>query len=119
MAAAATATTVLRISGMPVRLRPVVEDLMARVIESESEFVVPGDDPLTAQWCTRWHKDYPGDNIVALADGRATGTPCGVGCRQVLTGTREELTDFAAELSQLAGAYGFSAQLEGFEDVAG
>lgn len=104
---------------MPVRLRPVVEDLMARVIESESEFVVPGDDPLTAQWCTRWHKDYPGDNIVALAAGRATGTPCGVGCRQVLTGTRAELVAFAAEMSQLARAHGFSAQLEGFEDVSG
>lgn len=104
---------------MPVRLRPVVEDLMARVIVSESEFVVPGDDPLTAQWCTRWHKDHPGDNIVALAAGRATGTACGVGCRQVLTGTRAELEDFAAQLAQLAHAYGFSAQLEGVEDVSG
>ncbi len=72
-------TAVLTIAGMPRTLRPAIERAMARCITTESEFIVPGDDPLTAQRSTRWYRDMPGDAELARA---ATGTlPVGIGCR--------------------------------------
>lgn len=110
-ATCAVQPAVLHISGMPIRLRPVVEDAMVRLVPSESGFVVPGDDPLTAQWCTRWHKDLPGDNLYALY-GASQHVPAGVGCRQLITGTDSELAALRAELCQLAERYGFTVRLE-------
>lgn len=106
--AAAVTHGVLRIEGMPAFLRPRVEALMVDCLRSESTWVVPGDDPLTAQWCTRWYKDWPGNDLVALLAGRAEGRP-GIGCRQPLTGTAAELARLASELGALARAYGFTA----------
>ena len=53
---ATVVTGVLKISGMPRTLRSEIEHAMDRCIRTESEFIIPGDDPLTAQWCTRWFR---------------------------------------------------------------
>ena len=37
-------TAVLRVSGMPTRLRPAIERAMVQCISTQSEYVVPGDD---------------------------------------------------------------------------
>ena len=58
-------TAVLRVSGMPTRLRPAIERAMVQCISTPSEYVVPGDDPLTAQWCTRWYRDTGFDDDLA------------------------------------------------------
>lgn len=104
-------TAVLQISGMPRSLRPAIERAMARCIRSESEFIVPGDDPLTAQWCTRWRRDpvwdvvgVGGDNAESAAVGNAGA---GIGCQQVLTGTPSELEALGRAVEMLAGEYGF------------
>ncbi len=101
---------VLIIESMPATLRPVVEDLMVECLRSESTWVVPGDDPLTAQWCTRWYKDWPGLDLAALAAGHSTVKP-GVGCRQVVTGTSAELRALEHRVVELASRYGFAARL--------
>ncbi|MDO5031307.1 hypothetical protein [Corynebacterium sp.] len=80
---------------------------MARCIRSESEFIVPGDDPLTAQWCTRWHRDAVWDAVV----GAFISAP-GIGCHQVITGTPEELEAFERALGVLAAEYGFQASVD-------
>ena len=118
--AAATPKTiagVLRIGAMPRRFRPMVEEAMARCVTSDPSFVVPGDDPLYAQWCTRWFKDVPADNLVAIARGTAgaqsgKGVPAGIGCHQVLTGTRAELASLDADVRELAAEHGFRAQVD-------
>lgn len=104
-----TITGVLIIESMPARLRPDVEQLMVDCLHSESTWDIPGEDPLTAQWCTRWYKDWATPDLVALAAGHITGH--GVGCRQVLTGTPAELTQLDARVQELARAYGFSARV--------
>ena len=102
-------TGVLKISGMPRSLRSKIEHAMDRCIRTESEFIIPGDDPLTAQWCTRWFRD--GLSVAALAQG---GSACarsgnGIGCHQVLTGTREELDALDCVVRYLAQRHGFTA----------
>ena len=108
--AAVVVTGVLKISGMPRALRPEVERAMDRCIRTESEFIVPGDDPLTAQWCTRWYRDEI--SMEALVYGEAAGVGAesvGIGCRQVLTGTEVELAALDSAVGYLARRYGFSA----------
>ena len=103
-------TAVLEISGMPRSLRPAIERAMARCIRSESEFIVPGDDPLTAQWCTRWRRDSVWDPMSgrALGSAAAANAGCtGIGCQQVLTGTPSELEALGRAVEMLAGEYGF------------
>ncbi|HIX79943.1 MAG TPA: hypothetical protein H9978_08455 [Candidatus Corynebacterium faecipullorum] len=105
-------TAVLEISGMPRSLRPAIERAMARCIRSESEFIVPGDDPLTAQWCTRWRRDPLWDVVGIKADnvdkGEADNAGCaGIGCQQVLTGTPSELEALGRAVEMLAEEYGF------------
>lgn len=102
----------LQISGMPRSLRPAIERAMARCIRSESEFIVPGDDPLTAQWCTRWRRDPVWDIVGAGTDNAASreaaNAGCaGIGCQQVLTGTPSELEALGRAVEMLAGEYGF------------
>ena len=110
----------LEISGMPRSLRPAIERAMARCIRSESEFIVPGDDPLTAQWCTRWRRDPLWDVVSMNADntittdadnvvkGETANAGCtGIGCQQVLTGTPSELEALGRAVEMLAGEYGF------------
>lgn len=86
---------VLIIESMPARLRPRVEELMVTCLPSASTWEIPGDDPLTAQWCTRWYKDWPGQDLAALAAGAGSefdAVPPGIGCRQVLTVLKRSCT---------------------------
>ena len=57
-----------------------------------------GADVLDATWCTRWQRS-----------GVAAGA---VDCRQVLSGTDEELDIFSGVMSLMAGEYGFQAYVE-------
>ncbi|MEJ5998509.1 hypothetical protein [Corynebacterium sp. H130] len=88
-------TAVLRISRLPRRLRPVVEELMYRLIPSDSELEIPGADPLGTAWCTRWERS-------------GVGT---VETRQVLTGLPDELAEFATSLGELCAQYDCEAEL--------
>ncbi|QPK78578.1 hypothetical protein G7Y31_08440 [Corynebacterium lizhenjunii] len=101
---------VLEIDGMPAALRPTVEDLMVDCLRSESIWEVPGEDPLFAQWCTRWYKDWPSTDLAAFAAGDLP-VPAGIGCHQVLTGTPEEFRDLAHRLAKLSEAYCFTARV--------
>ncbi|AMO92440.1 hypothetical protein QP414_11765 [Corynebacterium simulans] len=102
-------TAVLTIAGMPRKLRPAVERAMARCITTESEFIVPGDDPLTAQWCTRWYRDMPGDAELVRA---VVPARVGIGCRQVITGTQKELAALEREVELLSTEHAFSARVD-------
>ncbi len=104
-------TAVLSVRACPKRLRASIERAMATCIRTESEFVVPGDDPLFAQWHTRWWKDR---GVAGTATGSAVGTPSGVfvGCRQVITGTPPEIDNLRVVVETLAAEFGFSASVE-------
>lgn len=111
-------TAVLRVSGMPTRLRPAIERAMVQCISTPSEYVVPGDDPLTAQWCTRWYRDTGfDDDLATLAAFPGVELPqpraekC-VGCRQVITGTAHELRALNSVVATLAEEFGFSARVD-------
>ena len=111
-------TAVLRVSGMPTRLRPAIERAMVQCISTPSEYVVPGDDPLTAQWCTRWYRDTGfDDDLATLAAFPGVELPqpraekC-VGCRQVITGTAHELRAHNSVVATLAEEFGFSARVD-------
>lgn len=111
-------TAVLRVSGMPTRLRPAIERAMVQCISTQSEYVVPGDDPLTAQWCTRWYRDTGfDDDLATLAAFPGVELPqpraekC-VGCRQVITGTAHELHALNSVVATLAEEFGFSARVD-------
>ena len=111
-------TAVLRVSGMPTRLRPAIERAMVQCISTQSEYVVPGDDPLTAQWCTRWYRDTGfDDDLATLAAFPGVELPqpraekC-VGCRQVITGTVHELRALNSVVATLAEEFGFSARVD-------
>ncbi len=81
---------VLEIEDAPPHLRRVVERAMMTCIPSVSELVIPGQPVEDAHWYTRWIR-----------------TPSGVSCREVITGTSEELAALNAELEQ----YGIGATL--------
>src|SRR5690625_906789 len=111
-------TAVLRVSGMPTRLRPAIERAMVQCISTPSEYVVPGDDPLTAQWCTRWYRDTGfDDDLATLAEFPGVELPgrraekC-VGCRQGITGTAHELRARNSVVAALAEEFGFSARVD-------
>ena len=61
---ATVVTGVLKISGMPRKLRSEIEHAMDRCIRTESEFIIPGDDPLTAQSVSYTHLTLPTKRIV-------------------------------------------------------
>ncbi|WP_278757416.1 hypothetical protein [Corynebacterium stationis] len=111
-------TAVLRVSGMPTRLRPAIERAMVQCISTQSEYVVPGDDPLTAQWCTRWYRDTGfDDDLATLAAFPGVELPAPraekcVGCRQVITGTAHELRALNSVVATLAEEFGFSARVD-------
>ncbi|AKK03613.1 hypothetical protein [Corynebacterium epidermidicanis] len=90
-------TAVLAIDRMPRSLRRTVEDLMVDCLTSPSQLYVPGADPLTAAWCTQWH--------------RSQSAPGTIACRQVLTGSLAELELFDAAVAKLALAHGFIVDL--------
>ncbi|MDN6739833.1 MAG: hypothetical protein L0L74_07005 [Corynebacterium casei] len=111
-------TAVLRVSGMPTRLRPAIERAMVQCISTQSEYVIPGDDPLTAQWCTRWYRDTGfDDDLATLAAFPGVELPAPraekcVGCRQVITGTSHELRALNSVVATLAEEFGFSARVD-------
>ena len=111
-------TAVLRVGGMPTRLRPAIERAMVQCISTQSEYVVPGDDPLTAQWCTRWYRDTGfDDDLATLAAFPGVELPAPraekcVGCRQVITGTAHELRALNSVVATLAEEFGFSARVD-------
>ncbi|WP_244892900.1 hypothetical protein [Corynebacterium stationis] len=111
-------TAVLRVSGMPTRLRPAIERAMVQCISTQPEYVVPGDDPLTAQWCTRWYRDTGfDDDLATLAAFPGVELPAPraekcVGCRQVITGTAHELRALNSVVATLAEEFGFSARVD-------
>jgi len=89
---------VLHVNGMPRAYRPRVEQAMLDVITSEPMSAAPGADVLDATWCTRWQ--------------RSGVTAGAVDCRQVLSGTDEELDIFSGVMSLMAGEHGFQAYVE-------
>src|SRR5699024_7238227 len=74
----------------PTRLRPAIERAMVQCISTPSEYVVRGDDPLTAQRCTGWYGDSGfNDDLATLGaflgvDLPEPGAEKCVGCRQGL-----------------------------------
>lgn len=109
--AAHVVSGVLKISGMPRSLRPAIERAMDRCIHTESEFIIPGDDPLNAQWCTRWYRDEISFAALARGEGQQTKGGVGIGCHQVLTGTQAELDALDTTVRYLAQRHGFTAAL--------
>lgn len=75
---------VLEIEDASPRVRRVVERAMVDCIPSVSALVIPGQHVEDAHWYTRWIR-----------------TPSGVSCREVITGTSEELAALDAELDHL------------------
>ena len=100
---------VLHIEGMPRRLRPVIEQLMVSHLPTPATLTIPGEDPLEANWCTRWYRCAV-DNILFLP-GVSDDAATGVGCRQVLSGEPAELAALGEAVMDLAHRYGFSARL--------
>ncbi|QNE89925.1 hypothetical protein H0194_02500 [Corynebacterium incognita] len=100
----AVTTGVLTVRGCPKRLRPAIERAMATCVRTESRFVVLGDDPLFAQWHTRWWKDR------CAAGSTAKGVY--VACRQVLTGTPAELDNLRVVVETLADEFQFTASVD-------
>lgn len=92
-------TAVLSITGMPRALRPRVETAMVLCIPSDSELSYAGADPLTAEWFTAWQR------CEDAADGPR------IACRQMITGTDEELRRLRTVVENLARNHGFTAEL--------
>lgn len=90
-------TAVLKIGGMPAALRPIVESAMVVCIPGPSELHASGADPLTAHWFTAWRRD---PFTLGLVE-----------CREVITGTPQELDKFRSVLENLADKHRFEAEL--------
>ena len=86
-------TAVLSISGLPCELRWAVETAMVEAMPSESELYTPCADPLTADWCTAWQRDREVSGYRAVT------------CRQVITGSEDELSALDRELTALVAAH--------------
>ncbi len=91
-------TAVLSIAGLPCELRWAVETAMVEAIPSESELYTPCADPLTADWCTAWQRDRDVFDYAAVT------------CRQVITGSDEELAALDCELTALIAAHNATAE---------
>ncbi|MCF4006210.1 hypothetical protein L1O03_03325 [Corynebacterium uropygiale] len=90
-------TAVLHISGLTRRLRPAVESALCLCVPSPSVLSPhPGEDIWDTRWFTRWQRDTTGS----------------LRCRELLSGSEEELTDLAEVLGALAREHGFSARVE-------
>src|SRR5699024_10451900 len=111
-------TAVLHVSGMPTRLRPAIERAMVQCISTPSEYVVPGDAPLTSQWRTRSYRDHGYSADIATlgaftgVDVPQPGAEKCVGCLQVVAGTAHELRAPDSVVSALAEEFGFSARVD-------
>lgn len=89
---------VLRVSRLPRNYRLAVEEAMVNCLLSAPENSSPGVDPLSAPWFTRWERD--------------PSRPRSVRCREVITGTGEELGLLRKELGMLAAATECEADLQ-------
>lgn len=87
-------SAVLTISGLPTRLRPVIERALVVCLRSEPAPAPAGTDPLTADFFTRWSRDARG-----------------LRCRQVVTGTESELNALSRVIGELAAENGFSGTI--------
>lgn len=96
----ATRSAVLTVTGLPARMRPVIERALVVCLRSEPPAAPPGTDPVTADFFTRWTRD------ITLGGGY------GVRCRQVVTGTSAELDALQRVVSELAAENGFHAEVE-------
>ncbi|ALC06425.1 hypothetical protein CDES_10220 [Corynebacterium deserti GIMN1.010] len=90
-------TAVLEISAMPSELRQTVESAMVVCIPSPSELSGSNKDPLTAHWFTAWRRD-PFE--LGLTE-----------CREVITGTQQELNKLRDMLENLADEHMFEVEL--------
>lgn len=107
----ASHSAVLTITGLPVRLRRVIERALVICLRSDLPPAPAGTDPLTADFFTRWTRDSaPTDS--AATDAAAPAGGATVRCRQVVTGTEAELKALRRVLGELAADNGFRAQLE-------
>ena len=91
-------TAVLSIAGLPRELRWAVETAMVETISSESELYTPCADPLTAEWCTAWQRDREVFDYTAVT------------CRQILTGSDDELAALDCELTALVAEHNATAE---------
>ncbi|QGU05120.1 hypothetical protein [Corynebacterium comes] len=92
-------TAVLCITGMPCALRPRIETAMVVCIPSDSELSYADADPLTAEWFTAWRRCEDAGNGPRIA------------CRQMITGTNEELCRLRTIVENMARNHGFTAEL--------
>ncbi|WP_394281740.1 hypothetical protein [Corynebacterium sp.] len=90
-------TFVLQITGMPVRLRGTVEELMAEHLPPAEVESTPGIDIWDITWFTRWQRDT------------TTFGARGLRCREVITAP--DASEFTAVLERLARDYGFRASV--------
>lgn len=90
-------TAVLEISGMPAALRPTVESAMVVCIPSPSELHASGSDLLNARWFTAWRRD---PYTLGLVE-----------CREVITGTPQELDKLRTLVENLADRHHFEVEL--------
>lgn len=88
----------LRIVGLPVKLRPLVESAMVVCLPTPGIPAQPGVDPLTTEWCTRWR--------------RSDTVPRAVDCDQALSGARKEFLRLSRILDGLGSAHGFDVELK-------
>lgn len=91
---------VLTITGMPVRLRGQIEQLMAYYLPPAEVVTTPGVDIWDVHWFTRWHRDT------------TTFGARGLRCREVISADEGAACEFMAQLRSLAHEYGFSATLD-------
>ncbi|MDO5513216.1 hypothetical protein [Corynebacterium sp.] len=94
---------VLSISGLPRRLRPRIESLIADCLPEDSPLEIPGADPLTANWFISWHRSAGPDNRVYVA------------CRQVLYAAADQLRDLDEALTTISRDHGFQAEVREIE----
>lgn len=94
--ATAAVPAVLHMSGVDRRLRPTIESVLCLCVPSPSVLTPhPGEDLWDTRWFTRWERQ-----------------PGGLRCRELMSGTEEELTDLEEVLGALASEHGFSARLD-------
>ncbi|AWB81492.1 hypothetical protein C3B44_03260 [Corynebacterium yudongzhengii] len=89
----------LTVSGLSLRLRPVIERAQVICLRSEPTAALPGTDPLEADFFTRWHRDR-------TADGQR-----GVRCQQVINGTAAEIDALRRVVTDIAAEAGFYADV--------
>lgn len=81
---------VMRVCGLPARLRAKVESLLVAVVKSEPFMAIEGTDVFDLAACTRWRKSSD-------RSGR-------IDCREVINGSDDELELLRSQLRMIAEA---------------